>query len=76
MRKDNQMAGLRQNPIKKKKRHIHSTTPMQSSGSMINLTVKPDSRVGPSKPKSINQQLYISSKLERVAHAFTNQGLL
>lgn len=76
MRIDNQMAGLRHVPLKKKKGTIHSSTPMKSSIIEENLTVKPYSKVGLSNPKPINQQLYISSKLERVAHAFTNQGLL
>jgi hypothetical protein len=76
MRIDNQMAGLRQNPMRKKATSIQFRTPINSSSNKVNLSGNSNDKDHPVTPKTYKQHLYISSKLVKVAHAFNNKGLL
>jgi hypothetical protein len=76
MRIDNQMAGLRQNPMRKKAASTQFHAPINSSSNKVILSGNSNAKEHLSKPKTDKQHLYISSKLVKVAHAFNNKGLL
>ena len=75
MRIDNQMAGLRQNPMRKKAASTQFHAPINTVSREVDLP-KSNAKEHLSKPKTYKQHLYISSKLVKVAHAFNNKGLL
>jgi hypothetical protein len=75
MRIDNQMAGLRQNPMRKKAASTQFHAPINSVPRKVDLS-KSNAKEHLSKHKTYKQHLYISSKLVKVAHAFNNKGLL
>ena len=76
MRIDNQMAGLRQNLMRKKAASTQFHAPINSVSGKVGLPIKSNAKEHLSKPKTYKQHLYISSKLVKVAHAFNNKGLL